>query len=123
MDEVHAVRQANQDDSEALLGILSEAFYDDPVFSWFVRGGRKRMEALNRIFAIISPSYVRKGASLIAEDRQGAALWMPPHPPTQPPSRPLLKRVRDAMVWMSISGLSKSPVGMPVLAATPRANR
>lgn len=107
MSEVHSVRQTNRDDFEALVDILSEAFSGDPVFNWFVRGGRKRLDALRRIFEITSPSYIKRGASLIAENRQGAALWMPPRSPGNPPSRSPAQRIRSAMLWTSISGLSK----------------
>jgi GNAT superfamily N-acetyltransferase len=58
---------------------LARAFHDDPHFSWIIRDEAKRLERLEKGFALfIRRIWLPHNFSYTHEQLIGAALWMPP---------------------------------------------
>ncbi len=72
------VRSARPDDLDAIVGILTESFFDDPVMCWAfdAQVRRKRLDVMWRVMA--RHGYIPAGAATILPGGDGAALWMPP---------------------------------------------
>ena len=73
-----AVRPTTTGDRDAVVRALTEAFADDPVFSWIYPDRDNRHRVLPGFFALFEEHSSRKGANLIAGDGHGAAIWVPP---------------------------------------------
>lgn len=76
------VRPAKKRDVRELAGVLSRAFYEDPVMMWMIRNNNARAKASFRGFATLARHHFlpRGGAEVASRDGTigGAALWEPP---------------------------------------------
>ena len=75
--DVH-IRTATAADQAAVVRVLSEAFADDPVFSWIYPDEATRHRVLPDFFDLLVAHSERHGANLVAADSAGAAVWVPP---------------------------------------------
>ena len=82
----------------ALSGVLSRAFFDDPVAGYIFPNRTRRLVQLRRFFAFqLRCSYLPDGEVETTEAREGAVLWMPPR--SKPASRiDPLARLRFALL-------------------------
>lgn len=77
--ESATVRPATLADIDTVGSILGAAFAADPVLNWLVRDDDRREWAIEAVLKGISQyRYMPHGASLIAQDGSGAAVWSPP---------------------------------------------
>lgn len=72
------VRPTTTDDRDAVIRALSEAFADDPVFSWIYPDAETRHRVLPGFFALFEEHSRDRGGNLIAGGGHGAAIWVPP---------------------------------------------
>jgi GNAT superfamily N-acetyltransferase len=72
------IRATTIADRDAVVRALSEAFADDPVFSWIYPDREDRLRILPGFFALFEEHSSRRGGNLIAGDGHGAAIWVPP---------------------------------------------
>jgi ribosomal protein S18 acetylase RimI-like enzyme len=72
------IRAATAADHAAVVRVLSEAFADDPVFSWIYPDPATRAAVLPGFFALFAEHSSRLDGDLIAGDGHGAAVWVPP---------------------------------------------
>ncbi len=73
------IRQMKFSDIPDVARALAEAFEDDPHFRWIVRDDRRRLERLERAFALFTERiWLPHDAGYTHERLIGAALWMPP---------------------------------------------
>lgn len=90
------VRRADAADRSTVVGVLSAAFLDDPVFVWIVPDRDERAALLPGIFDAFADAYARHDETHVlatgdapAAPIGGAALWAPPgvapiHPDDEP---------------------------------------
>lgn len=80
MTDPPPVRQASARDVEGMARSLARAFYDDPVWMWFMPDDATRMQRLEGMFATFTRKlYLRHGADCYTTDGYGGvALWEPP---------------------------------------------
>lgn len=77
--ESATVRKATPADLAPLAKAIAAAFYDDPVASWLLRDGTRRMGQLEQGFAVfIRRLYLPAGECYTTEHVAGGALWLPP---------------------------------------------
>jgi GNAT superfamily N-acetyltransferase len=73
------VRPATADDLKAISETMGRAFYDDPIFSWFLPDDQARQKALRRMFAMLGRKiYFPKGELYTVDGTQAASMWAPP---------------------------------------------
>ena len=74
------VRRASVRDVNGISETLARAFYDDPIWTWFMPDGTTRAERLVRVFSTFARRvYLRHGDDCYTTDaHDGAALWAPP---------------------------------------------
>lgn len=74
------VRPASPSDVQGMSRSLARAFYDDPVWNWFMPNDATRGQQLERMFATLTRKvYLRYGNDCYTTDGyHGAALWVPP---------------------------------------------
>ena len=73
------VRPASEDDVEALTGVLSRAFSNDPPMSWAFRDESTRPQRLATVFGSALPSLFLPGGHVwTTTDLSGVAVWQPP---------------------------------------------
>ncbi len=66
-------------DRDRAVAALAQAFYDDPVFSWFLRGDARRLGQIERLFGLWGRRiWFDQGLSYSTGSVAGAALWMAP---------------------------------------------
>ncbi|MCL4446534.1 MAG: GNAT family N-acetyltransferase [Actinobacteria bacterium] len=76
------VRRATHRDVEVLAGVLTRAFYDDPVAIFMIPSGKRRLRALAKFYRImLVKQYLSFGEVWTTDDLAGAALWAPPNKP------------------------------------------
>lgn len=80
------IRTATAEDDGAVVQVLSEAFADDPVFSWIYPDPETRARVLPGFFALFAAHSGPHGGNLIAGDGRGAAIWAPPGKPIIDPA-------------------------------------
>ncbi|MCX5385604.1 GNAT family N-acetyltransferase [Streptomyces sp. NBC_00083] len=79
------IRRAAQRDAEAAVGILDEAFRDDPVSCWVLPDPARRPAAHPRLMAAFFQISLDEGHVDLAEDGSAVALWLDvPAEPQQP---------------------------------------
>ena len=64
------------DDAGFVSAAIADAFSDDPVQAW-MSGGRSGFT--NGLFGMAVPAFLEQGICYATDDRQGLALWLPPH--------------------------------------------
>jgi len=73
------IRQATSADLPRVVETLAQAFYDDPLVTWFVRDGVARADALLALFNFMVVEESPEGVWLdIAGDGAAIAMWMAP---------------------------------------------
>jgi GNAT superfamily N-acetyltransferase len=78
MTTTTSVTTVTEEDLPSVVAALSAAFYADPVFRWIYPDDQRRRAALPGFFELFTDAIGRHGASLVAADGAGAALWIPP---------------------------------------------
>jgi ribosomal protein S18 acetylase RimI-like enzyme len=73
-----AVRTATTADEAVLVRVLSQAFADDPVFSWIYPDAATRARVLPGFFTLFARYSAHHGTNHVAGDGLGAAVWAPP---------------------------------------------
>ena len=77
--EASAIRRARPDEGGALARTLARAFYDDPVAAWMMPRGERRMDQLERAFAIgLNGIFLQEGECWTTDGVVGASIWQPP---------------------------------------------
>jgi ribosomal protein S18 acetylase RimI-like enzyme len=88
----HAVRPASTEEAPSLERALTEAFMDDPIFSWLMPTERTRALRLRRFFAIeLRHLVLPRGTAWTSGELAGAALVLPPKAWSTPPHVALLQ--------------------------------
>lgn len=78
-EEAASVRQASAAQIPAMAGVLARAFYDDPVFSWVLRGDARRMGVLQRAFELfLRRVWIDHEQTFTSANVAGVAVWEPP---------------------------------------------
>ncbi|MET7702901.1 GNAT family N-acetyltransferase [Streptomyces sp. NPDC005485] len=72
-----AIRAVGEDDREAVIRLLDEAFHDDPVSGWVFPGEEHRRAAHPRLMAAFVDIVLAEGRIDVAEDFTACALWLP----------------------------------------------
>ena len=72
------VRQATAADAEPLAATLARAFYDDPVFSFFLPNDATREAKLRQVMRILFKLGQPYGACWVTANYESATLWRPP---------------------------------------------
>ncbi|MCP4132962.1 MAG: GNAT family N-acetyltransferase [bacterium] len=76
----NTVVKATKNDIPVICEILSKAFDSDPFVNWMIKQDKIREKRMMRVFHMFTKHFVMEyGHALIAEDKQGAALWIPPN--------------------------------------------
>ena len=72
------VRPAQAEDLDAVVGVLIESFFEDPVMSWVFESAVRRQRLSSMWSVMARHGYLPAGASTLVPGGDGAALWMPP---------------------------------------------
>jgi GNAT superfamily N-acetyltransferase len=64
--------------AETLEGVLTRAFWDDPIMNWFFPDPAKRERPINYFFRVGLRYGMRWGDVLTTESGEGASVWLPP---------------------------------------------
>lgn len=92
-----AVCAATDRDLTEVSETLAEAFFADPVFSWWIPEGHRRKEILPAFFGIMGEFTLPGEEVYRSTDGVGAALWIPPGgQPTEEEMAELAPRLGDA---------------------------
>ncbi|CCK27505.1 acetyltransferase [Streptomyces davaonensis JCM 4913] len=71
------IRTATGADRELVVGLLDEAFQDDPVSGWVFPGAEYRRATHHRLMAAFTDIVLDAGRIDLTEDGSACALWMP----------------------------------------------
>ena len=118
--EAATIRTVGATEVDRLSDVLTQAFYDDPVFAWFWPRPHRRYERITRFFRTLA----LEGATLpfghvyTTDSVAGGALWMPPgeaHSSTAETLRmiPELARVTGRGIVRAMRGLSLMDAAHP----------
>jgi GNAT superfamily N-acetyltransferase len=78
-EEAASVRKLGPADEPPAVAALARSFYDDPVMSWIFRDDSRRLEQLERGFALFGRTlWFNHDEAYTTDARAGAALWLPP---------------------------------------------
>jgi ribosomal protein S18 acetylase RimI-like enzyme len=78
-EEAATVRRARDADTAAMAGVLARAFFDDPVFTWVLRGDTRRMKILRRGFELfLRRVWMAEEQTYTTAGVAGVAVWEPP---------------------------------------------
>lgn len=77
------VGKAGTSDAAEVAQTLAQAFFDDPVFRWWIPADGRRRQILPAFFAAATNSFLPGDELYRAADGTGAAVWSPPGRPTQ----------------------------------------
>ncbi|HLB21649.1 MAG TPA: hypothetical protein VK605_06030, partial [Solirubrobacteraceae bacterium] len=78
-EEAATVRKALDADTAAMAGVLAGAFFDDPVFTWVLRGDTRRMKILRRGFELfLRRVWMAEEQTYTTAGVAGVAVWEPP---------------------------------------------
>lgn len=78
-EQAATVRKATRSDVDGIAGALARAFFDDPAFSWVLRGDTRRMRALRSGFDLfLRRLWLAHEHTFTTVDTVGAAVWEPP---------------------------------------------
>lgn len=72
------IGQASEDDRQALVETLAQAFQTDPALSWILPDSAHRARALRGLFRVLVPADMKAGLALRSSDDEAAALWRAP---------------------------------------------
>ena len=74
----HVVRRSADTDLSPMALVLAAAFQDDPVLSWLIPDGPRRLDGLPALMRVFAARFQPHGENCINETATGAALWSPP---------------------------------------------
>jgi GNAT superfamily N-acetyltransferase len=78
-EEAATVRKAPDAQAAAMAGVLARAFFDDPVFTWVLRGDVRRMKILSRGFELfLRRVWLAEQQTFTTAGVAGVAVWEPP---------------------------------------------
>lgn len=78
-EETGTVGKARDAQTVAMAGVLGRAFFDDPVFTWVLRGDTRRMKILRRGFELfLRRVWMAEGQTYTTAGVAGVAVWEPP---------------------------------------------
>lgn len=78
-EQAASVRKATVADVAGMTEALALAFFDDPAFSWVLRGDERRTDALRRGFELfLRRVWLADGETYTTAGNVGAAVWEPP---------------------------------------------
>jgi ribosomal protein S18 acetylase RimI-like enzyme len=80
-----AVRRADPADHTTASGVLTAAFFDDPVTDWIVPDRARRPAVLPPVFRLYFDAFQPHGETYLTEGGAGTALWLPPGRDLIPP--------------------------------------
>lgn len=72
------VRKTGADDLPALADTLVAAFWDDPVFAWWIRDEQRRADVFPRFFRLMAEVHLPLGTVDATDEVNGCAIWVPP---------------------------------------------
>ena len=76
--EIPQIRDANSRELAKVLDTVTLAFAADPLMRWFYPGSDAYLNDFRRLIEAYCGTSVDQGATFVADDLGGAALWMPP---------------------------------------------
>jgi GNAT superfamily N-acetyltransferase len=71
-------RSATATDLPDVTETLALAFYDDPVFTWWIEDGTRRRQLLPGFFRAVAESYLPHGETYAVDAAVSAVIWAPP---------------------------------------------
>jgi GNAT superfamily N-acetyltransferase len=71
-------RKATAADLPDVTDTLALAFYDDPVVTWIIDDGPRRLQLLPGFFGAIAESYLAYSETYLVDEGASAAVWAPP---------------------------------------------
>jgi GNAT superfamily N-acetyltransferase len=78
-EEAATVHKAPAAETAAMAGVLARAFFDDPVFTWVLRGDMRRMNILRRGFELfLRRVWLAEQQTFTTAGVAGVAVWEPP---------------------------------------------
>jgi GNAT superfamily N-acetyltransferase len=78
-DEARSVRKANAGEAERLAAVLARAFFDDPQMVWVLTDDARRLDLLQRGFAVfLRKLYLDHDETYTTDSLAGACIWEPP---------------------------------------------
>jgi GNAT superfamily N-acetyltransferase len=78
-EQAATVRKAPAAETAAMAGVLARAFFDDPVFTWVLRGDMRRMKILRRGFDLfLRRVWLAEQQTFTTAGVAGVAVWEPP---------------------------------------------
>ncbi len=95
------VRLAGEADREAVVRVLTAAFFDDPLMAWVFPRAARRRGALRRLFEMEAEFFLRRGLVWLSAEQQGAATWLAPGVPA---SLRLRTVARHLPAWLAAGG-------------------
>ena len=72
------VRKTTETDLPAITDTLSEAFYDDPVFRWWIPEDDRRAAILPPFFRLLAEAHLPLDELYATDEVNGCAVWVPP---------------------------------------------
>jgi GNAT superfamily N-acetyltransferase len=78
-EQALSVRKGEETEAAAMAGALARAFFDDPVFTWVLRGDMRRMRILRRGFELfLRRVWLAERETYTTAATAGVAVWEPP---------------------------------------------
>lgn len=78
-EQAATVHKASVADASAMAGVLARAFFDDPVFTWVLRGDLRRMKVLRRGFDLfLRRVWLAEQETFTTAGTVAVAVWEPP---------------------------------------------
>lgn len=71
-------RKASEEDLPSLSQTLAAAFFEDPVFSWWIGDVEARQQILPEFFKVVCEANLAHDETYIEHRRAGGAVWVPP---------------------------------------------
>lgn len=76
--DIPEIRTANREELDKVLDTVTLAFAADPLMRWFYPGSDAYLSNYRQLINAYCGVSVAEGATFVADDLGGAALWMPP---------------------------------------------
>lgn len=76
--QVSGVREAAGVDSPTLVMALARGYYEDPVFGWYFPDDSRRLQQLQRMFALFAAQVFGYGGAYTTAGIVGGAMWLSP---------------------------------------------
>jgi GNAT superfamily N-acetyltransferase len=77
--EAATVRKGGDAEAKTMARVLARAFFDDPVFTWVLRGDPRRLDVLSRGFELfLRRVWLAEDETYTTVSQAGVAVWEPP---------------------------------------------